>query len=265
MMTDWEIIASGQRFPEGPVFAPDGTLWWVEIEGGGFGWHRDGRTGRIATGGRPNGAAVGPDGLLWFCDQGECSIRTLDPVSEVTRTILSEIGGQQLGRPNDLLFDAAGNLLFTCPNDGRTDPWGYVCCLSPDGVLTVIADGMYFANGLALLPDGRLVVAETYRQRLLIGAWDPAARMWHDPQPWLETGGPIGPDGLATGEDRRLYIAVFGQGVILAADPDGRVVDRWETPGSKPTNCCLDPRDPMRLIVTDADHELVIARKLCAA
>jgi gluconolactonase len=234
-------------------------LWWVEIEGGGFGWHRDGATGHMPTGGRPNGAALGPDGLLWFCDQGACAIRTLDPVSGRTTTIVSTIDGQPLGKPNDLIFDAAGNLIFTCPNDGRTEPAGYVCCLTPQGALTKIASGFYFANGLALLPDGRLVVAETYRQRLWIGDWDRAARAWRAPRPWVDVGGPIGPDGMAVGPDGHLYVAVFGQGRIAVIDAGGRVKDARPTPGARPTNCCFDPRSPTRLIVTEAEKGLILS------
>jgi gluconolactonase len=262
MSGDWTIIASGQRFPEGPLFTHDGMLWWVEVEGGGFGWHRDGETGRIATGGRPNGAAVGPEGLIWFCDQGECSIRTLDQASGLTRTIVAEFDGRRLGRPNDLIFDTYGNLIFTCPNDGRSEPTGYVCCLTPGGALTTVADGLFFANGLALLPDGRIVVAETYRQRLLIGSWDAAAPRWYDARAWVETGGPTGPDGMAVGQDGLLYVAVFGQGRVITVDPRGHIVRSFETPGSRPTNCCFDPHDPQRLIVTEAEHGRVLLLRL---
>lgn len=253
-MTEWKIIASGQRFPEGPVFTPDGTLWWVEVEGAGFGWFRDGQTGHVATGGRPNGAALGPDGLLWFCDQGECAIRTLDPKTERTGMIVSMLDGRPLGKPNDLIFDARGNLIFTCPNDGRTEPSGYVCCLTPARELKVIASGLYFANGLTLLPDGRLVVAETYRQRLWIGDWDATGQFWREPHPWVETGGPIGPDGMAVGLDGLLRVAVFGQGRILSIELDGRITGALKTPGLRPTNCCFDPDEPNVLIVTEAEQ-----------
>jgi len=53
----WVCLAEGLAFPEGPAFAPDGRLWWVEIEGGCLGFLDKGRVGRVAVGGRPNGAA----------------------------------------------------------------------------------------------------------------------------------------------------------------------------------------------------------------
>ena len=41
-----------------------------------------------------------------------------------------------LFKPNDLAFDAVGNLIFTCPDDSRTEPTGYVAILKPDGLVT---------------------------------------------------------------------------------------------------------------------------------
>jgi hypothetical protein len=81
-MTEWKIIASRQRFPAGPVFTPDGTLWWVEVEGAGFGWFRDGQTGHVAIGGRcPFSRAVKK---LTIRDQ-ESTPGSLDRLSDLQR------------------------------------------------------------------------------------------------------------------------------------------------------------------------------------
>ena len=71
-MTSVSEIASGLRFPEGPVALPGGDILVCEIAAG--------RIARIApdgarsvaaeTGGGPNGAALGPDGRLWVCNNG---------------------------------------------------------------------------------------------------------------------------------------------------------------------------------------------------
>ena len=262
MSVDWTVLVAGLRFPEGPVFASDGTLWWVEIEGGGLGWLRGAERGFVPTGGPHNGAAIEPDGAIWLCDQGTCAIRRLDPKTGTTDVVISQIDGVPLGKPNDLAFDNAGNLVFTCPNDARTEPNGYVCCLDGDGRLHRVATGLFFPNGLAFLSHGRLVIAETYRHRLWIGTWDAGFRRWLDPSPWVEVGGPIGPDGMALGPDGHLYVAVFGQGRIVGIDTDGRVNVSLTMDGSRPTNCCFDPRRPNRLIVTEAERGELLEREL---
>ncbi len=72
MTSDLTEIATDLAFPEGPVMMPDGGLLVVEIA--------KGCVTRIAPGGRksliaspgggPNGAAFGPDGYLYLCNNG---------------------------------------------------------------------------------------------------------------------------------------------------------------------------------------------------
>ena len=58
-------IASGLKFPEGPIAMPDGSVVLVEIAGGSLTRiSADGERRVIADlGGGPNGAALGPDGI----------------------------------------------------------------------------------------------------------------------------------------------------------------------------------------------------------
>lgn len=211
-------------------------------------------------GGRPNGLAVDASGRVWICDQGQRSVRRHDPASGETITIADQLDGAPLGRPNDLAFDQVGNLLFTCPNDARTAPVGYVCCLAPDGALTRVAQDLYFPNGLAFTPDGaELVIAETYRHRLWKGSWDAEARLWRGPRPWVEVGGPVGPDGLAFAADGTLFAAIFGQGVVRTVSPSGQVHPSLHLIGSRPTNLALDPTDRLGLVVSEAERGQLLA------
>jgi gluconolactonase len=65
-------LASGLRFPEGPVAMPDGSVVLVEIERGTVTKvAADGSVSYLARpGGGPNGAALGPDGRLYICNNG---------------------------------------------------------------------------------------------------------------------------------------------------------------------------------------------------
>jgi gluconolactonase len=71
-MSAVEIVAEGLQFPEGPVWMQDGSVIVVEIAAGRITRVLpDGRTETIAApGGGPNGAAIGPDGALYVCNNG---------------------------------------------------------------------------------------------------------------------------------------------------------------------------------------------------
>ena len=71
-MTALRTIASGLRFPEGPIAMKDGSIVLGEIERQTVTRVKpDGSTEVIAyTGGGPNGLAVGPDGAFYVCNNG---------------------------------------------------------------------------------------------------------------------------------------------------------------------------------------------------
>lgn len=249
-----DVVAAGLSFPEGPAFDREGGLWCVEMTAGVL-WNRSaqGEITRRAVGGRPNGIAIDGADRVWFCDSELNAIRRLDPDQEEPVTLVDTVEGQPLAKPNDLAFDAHGNLVFTCPGDSRTEPTGKVCCLTPDGGVRVIADGLYFPNGLAFTADGaQLVIAETRRQRLWIGDWAPAAAAWIQPRVLTATSGPIGPDGLAIGANGDIHVAIHGSNTVEIKSPQGEPRGALSVGDGNPTNCAFDPSGRLGLVVTDA-------------
>ena len=250
-----DVLADGLGFPEGPLFGLAGELWCVELAGEGLlRRSEDGAIRRVPTGGRPNGLALGHDGRLWIADAARGEIRRLDPATGTVETMAADLDG-----PNDLAFDAVGNLVFTCPGASRHEPTGTVRCLKPDGETSVIADGLYFPNGLAFAADGsELLVAETYRRRLWRGSWNAAQRRWQAPAVFCvttgEPGEPGGPDGLAIGADGCVHVAVYGAGRIERFGPDAERCDPVRVPGRNPTNCAFDPSGALGLVVTEAER-----------
>jgi gluconolactonase len=248
------LLAEGLNFPEGPAFDRRGRLWFVELKGGNLAFLKDGELTRIPVGGEPNGITIDAEDRIVFCDAGNCSIRWHDPSTGETETLADSVDGEALFKPNDLAFDLAGNLVFTCPGDSRTEPTGYVCCLKPDGDVRRVASGFYFPNGLAFSPDGRhLIVAETRRQRIWRGRWDAERALWLAPRPWASVGGTIGPDGMAFAKDGRLYVAIYSGGAMKVVGTDGEVEEVIPVPGANPTNCAFDPSGALGLVITEAE------------
>ena len=130
-------IASGLQFPEGPVAMDDGSVILVEIARGTLSRvTADGRVHVVAQlGGGPNGAAIGPDGAVYVCNNGGFRWYTEAdgchrPVGEAAdysggriervdlgtgrfERLYEAVDGQALRGPNDIVFDAAGGFYFT--------------------------------------------------------------------------------------------------------------------------------------------------------
>jgi len=129
-------IASGLRFPEGPVAMPDGSVILVEIERRALSRVTpDGKVRVLATlGGGPNGAAMGPRGKIYVTNNGGLKfverpgklfpiaqaddyagglIQVVEPESGKFETLYDACDGQKLRGPNDLVFDSAGGFWFT--------------------------------------------------------------------------------------------------------------------------------------------------------
>lgn len=189
----FDIVAEGLAFPEGPVWMEDGSIILVEIAKGCITriWG-DGKTEVIATpGGGPNGAAIGPDGALWVCNNGgfifherdglripgNCPddysggrIERIDLSTGKVERVLDTVAGHPLKGPNDLVFDRSGNLYFT--DHGKTysrhRDFGGLFFLANGASEAIELDHHHTSpNGVGLSPDEQTVyMADTMTARL---------------------------------------------------------------------------------------------------
>jgi len=251
-------ILDGLCFPEGPIFDREGNLWFVEIHGGNLSRWNGRSLDRFNVTGTPNGAAIDDQGMVWFCDSGRGEIRQFDPKIEAFTTVCFQTAdGERLKRPNDLIFDSAGNLLFSDHADGRESPVSTICVL-PEGSERpiIISSNKRFTNGLALIDDERILIfSETYNQQLWAGEWDTAELKLKNEHPFAKAGdGPWGPDGITTDSEENLYVAIFNESRINIYNKKGELMDWINTPGRRPTSCVFDPSGTLGLIVTEADR-----------
>ncbi|WP_037492181.1 SMP-30/gluconolactonase/LRE family protein, partial [Sphingobium indicum] len=185
---DFEVVAEGLKFPEGPVWLPDGSVVVVEIAAGQLTriWP-DGRQTVVATpGGGPNGAALGPDGRLYVCNNGGFEwekqgdllipghqapdysggrIEAIEIDSGAVEILYDSCDGHRLNGPNDLVFDGHGGFYFTDFGQGRereSDRGGLYYAKADGSEISSLLYPVDHPNGCGLSPDGRtLYVAQT--------------------------------------------------------------------------------------------------------
>src|SRR5512146_757287 len=186
-------LASGLKFPEGPIAMPDGSVLLVEIAAGTL--TRIGSDGSktvvASPGGGPNGAAIGPDGKCYICnnggnrryerdglmypslaDQGYTGgrIERVDLATGKVEVLYRDCNGEPLKGPNDLVFDRQGGFWFTDHGKvrRRERDRGAVYYAKADGsAITEVIFPLEGPNGIGLSPDEQtLYVAETDSCRL---------------------------------------------------------------------------------------------------
>jgi gluconolactonase len=279
-----KTIATGLRFPEGPIAMPDGTVVLVEIERRTLSRvHADGKIEVIAQlGGGPNGAALGPDGAVYVCNNGGLRfhedqhglrptaqaddysggrIERVDLKTGETRVLYRDGGNGALRGPNDIVFDRAGGMWFTDLGKTRARE------MDRGGVYYAAADGssireaiypMLTPNGIGLSPDEkRLYVAETHTGRLW--AFDLEApglvkrRGFPSPNGGELIAGLPGYqlfDSLAVDDAGNICVATLFNGGITVISPDGARIEHIPLPDVYTTNICFGGKDLRTAYVT---------------
>ena len=278
------ILATGLRFPEGPVWMRDGSVVLVEIARGTITRVAgDGTQSVLATpGGGPNGLAVGPDGAFYCCNNGGFVwtqvagllrptmqaadyeggwIERIDPDNGTVRRLYDRCGEHRLCGPNDIVFDRQGGFYFTDLGKTRArdrDHGGVYYARADGSQIVEIAYPVLTPNGIGLSPDGgTLYVAETETARLW--AFDLAAPGEVRRQPFPSPhggrlvcglGGYQRFDSLALDRQGNICVATLVSGCITVIAPDGRVLRQVPLPDLWVTNICFGGPDLRTAYVT---------------
>ncbi|HXA92157.1 MAG TPA: SMP-30/gluconolactonase/LRE family protein [Steroidobacteraceae bacterium] len=278
---EFELVASGLKFPEGPIALRDGSVVLVEMRRKTL--SRVAPNGRCTViaelGGGPNGAAIGPDGAVYVCNNGGAwgwregelhlpgappaeyhggSIQRVDLNTGRFTTLYDSCDGRPLNSPNDLVFDRQGGFWFTClgQSDGEVRRLGALYYALPDGSKIVRWRSELFSpNGVGLSPDEHTVyMADCAVGRLYAYALTSPGVMTPADFPimgrvvctlpgyqWL--------DSLAVEAGGRICVGTLWNGGVTVFEPDG-AYEHIPFPDPVTTNICFGGADMRDAFVT---------------
>ncbi len=259
-----QTIGEGLLRPEGVMAGDDGRIYTADARGRCSCIEAGGRKTTFFghLGGLPNGICIDPDGRCLVANIGNGELQSLAPDGSHT-VLMTEACGKRMSTPNFPFLDFQGRLWVSNSTDNpdidaslqNPAPDGCLVVIAPKQPPRIVADGIYFANGVALDAQEEYVyVAETMQRRVLryrIQADSSVGR--------AEVYGPASlgklgyPDGIAFDDAGNLWVAFpaanaigyidrRGQLVIYVHDPHGVVIKR-------PANICFGGRERLTAFI----------------
>jgi gluconolactonase len=284
MSLDLQVVADGLGFPEGPIAMADGSLLFVDIKNETL--SRLGVDGRIdavaGIPGGPNGAAIGPDGAAYICNNGGAytfgpldlgkvvtvpmpnpnftggSIQRVDLTTGQVTLLYDSYKGKRLLAPDDIVFDGSGGFWFTETGiqDDEILRKGSLFYATIDGKVLERVATIPMANGVGLSPDGGTVyVSDTIFGRLwaleIIGPGKvKPGQMPGKPGNVIQTLPEYQwLDSLKVEESGRICVGTIFTGGITVFSPDGST-EHVDVPDLFTTNLCFGGSDMQDLWIT---------------
>jgi sugar lactone lactonase YvrE len=245
--------------------------WWVSdfYRHAVLTYDADGREKRVLeVEGQPSGLGWLPDGDLLVVSMKDR--RVLRRSSDGTVTEHADVSALTSGHLNDMIVDRqghayAGSFGFDLMGGGDPAPATLVR-VDPDGSAGVVAEDLWFPNGMVITDDGTLVVAETFAARFTAFTIQSdgtltGRHVWAQVQPAPEpadTATMLGavtfaPDGCALDADGHVWAANALAGVLCRVAPGGRIVEEVAMPdGLGVFACGLGGEDGRTLIACAA-------------
>ncbi|HLV78615.1 MAG TPA: SMP-30/gluconolactonase/LRE family protein [Marinobacter sp.] len=267
------LLTSKLEFPEGPIALDDGSVLVVEIQGGRL--TRVLPNGELETvahlGGGPNGAAMGPDGHCYICNNGGFSWQTEAGYSRPTgaaedytggsiqrvnlstgtvETLYTHCNDTPLHGPNDIVFDNEGGFWFTDFGkkfDDRLMTGSLYYARMDGSSIRQAAKHLLTPNGVGLSPDGRtLYASETETSRLWSYPVEAPGRLGLQPWPSPNGGQLVHGlpgyqrfDSLAVEACGNICVATLVNGGISVFSPQGELLEFYQAPEGYCTNICF--------------------------
>ncbi|MDA2955357.1 MAG: SMP-30/gluconolactonase/LRE family protein [Actinomycetota bacterium] len=283
-MTEFVEVASGLRFPEGPVALPDGSVVLVEMMGRCITRITpDGTKQTVAKiAGGPNGLALGPDGALYLCNNGGSfseqtingltypgpfdpslyiggRIQRVDLNTGAVTDLYTHCDGHQLRGPNDIVFDRNGGMWFTdhgIRHERVFDLTGIYYAKTDGSMIREVIFPCQAPNGIGLSPDGEtLYWAETFNGRVnqatITGDGEIKRRSSRDSKSCLcGLAGLQYLDSLAVDGEGNVCVATLGNGGITVISKMGEILEHIATSDPITTNICFGGPDFQTAYIT---------------
>jgi len=295
--SELSTFASGLRFPEGPMALADGSALVCEIGAGRVTRVRANGKHEIVgeTGGSPAGCAVGPDGAYYVggleckevaggklicagraADYSGGRIERIDPKTGKVQVLYSEVNGNKLGAPDDLVFDDHGGFWFTdagTRNERSRDYAGLYYAKADGSFIKEVVFRMTSINGIGLAPDGKTVYV-TFPEERLIAAFPITGEGTVDRGPGYKPGRPIATfapgtiiDSLKVEADETICVAVpvGAPGGVYRFKPNGESLGVVPYSGGGITNLAFGGKDLRTAFLTDSLSGLLLKTKWPAA
>jgi len=249
---EFSTIGAGIIRPEGVVVQKDGTVLTADARGQIARISSDGKTSFFGdVGGTPNGICLDGEGNCIIANIGNGRCQSLG--RDGTHTVLmTEANGKRIPTPNFPFVDSK-NRLWVSNSSYREDMEDAIRNPAPDGCIVliengharIVAEGIYFANGVALNSDeSSLYVAATMQRVVLQYRIQTDGTLTspeiYGPSPLAEHGYP---DGIAFDEAGNLWVTFPFWNAIGFITPEGELVMVLEDPRGmilkRPTNICF--------------------------
>jgi len=237
--------SEGPTWRKGDVFFCSGALLRVSP---------DGKTEKYLDIG-PAGTVLRADGTILICDNKHKALLALSPEGKLS-VLADSFDGKPLNSLNDLTIDARGNVYWTDPaNSSAKNPVGNIFRVTPAGVVTKVATGLAFPNGLDVDPAGKfLYIIESQSQKILRAPVPADDAVLEKPTLFYELGG-AGGDGCAFDADGNLWAADFQRpdtkrGRITILSPEAKLLAIIEIPAEVVSNICFGGKDHDEIFCT---------------
>ena len=233
----WFKVSDKKMVLEGPAFDRDGDLLFCDVsESSVLRLTPDKHLSVVMSEKHmsPGGIAIHKDGRIFVAAinlvERTGDIAAVKPDGTDRQTIVPFEAGYM---PNDLVFDRDGGLYFTDFRGTSTDPKGGVYYLSPDlRTITPVLSHLAMANGVALSASEKVLWATESGRNLLhrvelLNATTIAPVGSTIPYHFI---GPL-PDSMRVDSDGNVYVAMYGQGRVLAFNRNGIPIGEVLLPG----------------------------------